>query len=213
MTENTGAEGTTKSTPAGESANDETLSNADVKASPLFQKLASELKEMRAADEARRIEDDAAKQAAEIKKLESEGKYSDAIKARDAELETVKQSHTKQLLEMSLTSEMIKAGFINDNFIKGALTQYNDEQTISEYVEALTNDEGNKPFLAAAIGRQRHDAPGAPKITGKTGALTVQEIREMQRQDADGGSLEQREKVRAYLLKHYEQHGALPEGL
>ncbi len=176
------------------------MSNSDVKKHPLFRKLAKELKAER---EAKQDASAPEATAAHIDEL---------LASKDAAFSALKAAHKKELLETTIKSELIKNGFVNDMFIKGALDGFDVEThgSASAYAESLANDTANKAFLAST--RTAHSAPGAPKIRGGN-AMTPGQIREMQRSDFDGGSLEAREKVREYLKSYYDKHEHLPPGL
>jgi hypothetical protein len=176
--------------------------NAQAKKLPWVQELMSKAKEadeLKAAQEAERKD-------AELKKAEEEGRYQDIIKAKDAEFEAFKAQSKRQLLEVNLTSEMIKVGFGNDLFINGAIQSYDADThgDVSAYAASLASDEGNKHFLNSAGGRTVQPAPGAVPSGG--GNDNWDQVRA----DLEGPDRDKRIAARAKLTAYREKNGEYP---
>lgn len=155
--QNTGAE-----TSGGE---ENLTSNHDVKNHALFQKLAAENAALKKAEADRLAAEQNAATEAERQRLESEGKYKEALELRQAELDAMKESHAKELLNRDLKTELYKAGFQNDIFVNGAIAAYK-EGTIGDYVKSLVEDAANSVFLASTSPPPKPTPPGAPNVTG-----------------------------------------------
>ena len=186
------------------------ISNAEIKAHPLFSKLTSELAELRRADAERKAAEEQAKKEAELKKAEAEGRYQDALKQRESELEALRAAHSKELLDRDLTTEMLKAGFGNEIFLRGAVSAYDaDKWTVSEYVASLAGDDANKAFLASSggAGRASLPEPGKPPVNGSKQHISAEQLKAMEA----SSSLEERQKAREDLRAYRLEHGKYPE--
>ena len=214
MSDQDGAQGTNDQSQgdAAPELTQEEITNAAAKDLPWVKKMAAELNELREQQaKAKQAEEQARKEAA-IKEAEAKGQYEEALKLREAEIADLKSTHEKQLLERDLTTELAKAGFANEMFLKGAVSGYDPENgPIADYVKSLAEDESNKAFLTTA--RNPIPAPGTTPVSGGNGSLTVAQIEELQKPLDQGGTLENRARAREYLKNYYEKHGNRPEGL
>lgn len=145
------------------------LSNNDVKSHPLFQKLTEQLSEFQRKEQERAAAEEKAAREAELKKAEEEGKWQDIVKMREQEIENLRASYAKDMLERDLKTELVRAGFSNDVFLKGAIGSYSgDPEGVTEYVEQLKADAGNAVFLnqAQQAANSTPAPPSTPTITG-----------------------------------------------
>jgi hypothetical protein len=175
-------------------------SNAEIKNSDLFQKVAAEAGELRREKAERLTAEDATKKDAETKRLAEEGRFEEALKQKETEVETLKRQHEGQLRERDLGNELLKAGFNNDTFVRGAVNGYNPEGgTIADYVQALAADEGNKAFLSNGQGRQPHTPPGNPNVTNPGTPLNYESAKAL----SLSGTPEEKTRAREFLSKHH----------
>lgn len=203
MADEAGAQGATENQATDTEDNQPT--NRDIKESELFRKLASENAEMKRAQEEREEADKKAQSEAEIKAMEDKGQFEEALKLRDAEIERLKETHSKEILNRDLTTELLKAGFNNDTFLAGAVAGFDSNGNIAEYVKSLVGNETNKPFLGGT--KAALTPPGTPSVGGSASPMAASQIKELQ-----NGSLDDRAKARDYLKKYYAQNGKMPDG-
>ena len=206
MTDDQGAQGADAQEPAEPAANE--LTNNDVKNHPLFKKLTSQLAELQNAQNEKLEAEKKAAAEAEIKALEAKGEFEQALKIKTEEIERIKSEHAAQILERDLKTQLFKAGFTNDIFVNGAVMSYDKETPMDEYVQALTENEANKPFLAAQT-REPLKPPGKPTVGGGASPLTASQVKELQASD----SQEDRQKARNYLHNYFIEHGKMPAGI
>jgi len=180
-------------------------SNNDVKSSPLFQKLASELAEIKRADAERLQLEQAAKKEAETKQLEAQGKYEEALKMREQEIENIKSQHQKEITQRDLKNELLTAGFTNQVFIKGAIAEY-EEGDISEYARQLASDESNKPFLGAI--KQVFTPPSGGNVNGVS-SVTIKTADDYNRAKTSADP-NIRKQARDYGADYFNKHGRMP---
>lgn len=187
------------------------LPNAAVKSHPLFQKLAQETAALRKAEADRQAADEAARAEAERKALEERGNYDEAIQQRDAEIARIKAEHAAEVQSLRLSSELARAGFDNDTFIKGAIVGYDAEThgEISEYVQTLAADENNAPFLATIGTGPTNEptprAPGKPPVNGGD-KTDWNAVAAMEKSDDP----QKRREARELLRRYRETHGKYP---
>lgn len=201
---------TTENTNTPDVETQSTLSNADVKSSPLFQKLANKLAEFQRKEEERTAAEAQAAADAEAKRLADAGRLEEVQELHKKQLEDLQGQHAKKLLSMSVESELVKAGFSNTKFLAGSVLQYNAEEDGSpeEYAKKLAEDDANKALLAGT-NRQVLTPPQKQPVSGSKGSYTVDQIRAMQKSD----NPEDRQKVRTYLSDYLQNNGELPPGL
>lgn len=185
------------------------VSNADVKASPLFHKLTAQVKALTTEKEEREATEATAKAEVEEKRLKDAGLFDEAVAAHKAAMEVKDAKHTGELLKRDLETDLLKAGFGNAKFINGCVGDYDAEKdgTIAEYVKTLAEDEGNKPFLTTSDGETPPPPPpGKVTVSGGT-QLTGDQLKALEK-SADP---KERKQARAYLLDHYQEHGKFPD--
>jgi hypothetical protein len=163
-----------------------TPTNSDFKNTPAYQAMAKQLAEMQAREKAREEADAKAKSEAEKKRLESEGKYQEALALREKEIEEIKARHQADILQRDLKNALLEAKATNPVFIAGAISGYKDGD-IGEYVKSLAADESNKQFFGdAPAPRTLPTPPGAPAAagTGFTGEIkTVDDYKKALKSD------------------------------
>jgi hypothetical protein len=140
--------------------NDDSNLDDNVRHHPVFKAMRDNLindlnKERKAKDSIQERLDalEAAESERTAKQLESKKKYDEALEKRinqaksDARKEwEAEQAVKDQLAEAKL--QLVKLGFKNERFIKGALADFDHEkQTAEDFAKALAEDESNKPFL------------------------------------------------------------------
>jgi hypothetical protein len=161
------------------------ISNQDLKSNPVFQKVTTELAQLRQEKADRDAQEQEAKDAAERKKLEDAGKYEEAIALRDAQLKEQADKHAKDILQRDLKLELINNNFTNKTFIKGAITSFDGEpDTIGDYVKELAALEENKIFINDGKAK-RNPLPETPPAGGSVGAMSVEEARIKAKQSED----------------------------
>ena len=187
--------------------NEQQLSNADVKSHPVFQKVASELAEYRQREADKKAADEKAKIDAERQKLEAEGKYEDAIKMRDKQIEELQASHKKELLQRDLKAELYKS-FDNEIFVNGAIGGYQgDSDGVADYVNGLLENEQNKVFMRSQQGQPRETLP-EPQGSGSGGSqMSVDDAKRLSKETNDPKVKQQAWKV---LEDYYDKHGRMP---
>lgn len=166
------------------------ISNAEVKAHPLFVGLTKELaaeRESRKAEMAELKERLGAFETAETerktKQLESKKKYEEATQARiDQALDAARKEWEQQAITDQKISDaklaLVKAGFSNDAFIKGVLTDFDpSKDDAAKFAESVAADEGNKAFLKPAS-KKNDPHPPAPAPGGVLTPAEIQALRE-----------------------------------
>jgi hypothetical protein len=212
MTDQPGAQGTTEpqageAAPKPEPTETTPLSNADAKNLPWVQEMGKELKALREEKAARLAAEEQSRKEAEIKKAEAEGRYEDAMKAKQAEIDSINAKYKTELTQRDVTAELLKAGFKNETFLRGAVTGYDAEKsTIADYVAELAKDEANKMFLGEAVAPVLTPPTGSPG-TGPPKALTVEQLHALE----NSTDREERKKAREYLRQYREKHGKYPD--
>jgi hypothetical protein len=162
-----------------------TLSNADVKAHPLFKKLTSELAAERKSskeDRARLEALEKAENERQTKAAEKKGDYEKATQKRideavnDARKQwEVEQSVNDKKAEAKL--QLVKSGFKNEKFLRGALADFDPEKhTAEDFVKAIAEDESNKPFLDTGKGTTGGKPDPHPTPRSGSKLLTPAEI-------------------------------------
>jgi hypothetical protein len=142
--------------PAAPAAQAQELSNSDVRGHALFQKLTSEVAEMRAEIKKRDDAEQAAKTAAEEAKLLEEKNFTELLASKEEgykkELASLKQQigdKEKLITERDLKIALTGKGFQNETFLNGAIAGYDSEThgDFAKYAETLAADEMNAAFL------------------------------------------------------------------
>lgn len=188
-----------------------TISNADVKAHPLFQKVKGELSDELAASKKEnksmreRLDAlEAAENERQTKKLETEKNYeaatkkrieksvSDAKKAWDAE-QAVKDKMSDAKLELT------RAGFNNKSFVKMQLAEFDHEnQSVEDFVKAVSDDPESAPFLDTEKGQPKKKSDPHPTPSKGKGLMTPAEI-QAARASGDQGAIDQANDAAAAL--------------
>ena len=173
---------------------------------PTYKAMASQLADLQREKQERVEAEEKARKEAEIKDLESKGEYEKAIKARDEEIERVKSQHAKDILERDLKNELLKTGFTNDKFVRGAIADYSADSDgdLASYVQALASDESNKPFLTSGDSRTVHAAPGRTPVAG--GSIGWDQVKA----DLESPDRQTRIAARAKITAHREKTGEYP---
>ncbi len=185
-----------------------TISNADVKAHPLFKKLTDDLAERNKADADRKAADEAAQADAEQKRLKDEGKFEEAIKLEKDGREADARAHALELQVRDLELAITKTGFTNDTFIRGAVAGFDpDKGTIEDYAKHLAENEVNKAFLGEITDPGKPTPPGKPP-GGKQGALNARQIKALKN---SSDPAERRRGIKI-LEDYFDAHGQLPPG-
>ena len=196
-------EGTTKTKTEPE------ITNAQVKAHPLFLNVTQQLSELQSWKEQ---QEDAQKKAdldSETKKLEEAKQYETATQKKvDAAVAAAKKEakteFDAELKRRDAKIELIRMGFKNETFLKGALAEYDGKQEISEFAKAVFENDVNKPFLDAAEGKPKPPPdPNAPP-TGSIATLSPDQIKEMRNSDDP----KERQKAHAYVADQWVKTGA-----
>ena len=173
---------------------------------PTYKAMAQQLADLRRKEQERMEAEEKARKDAEIKELESRGQYEAAIKAREDELESLKNQHAAELQQRDLTAELLKAGFSNEMFMRGAVANYNQESgSILEYVQGLVGDESNAAFLSkSAPAREPLDPPPSVGSVGKKPNWDQVKVWEQSE------NREERIKARGILAEYRKEHGKYP---
>lgn len=174
---------------------------------PKYLAMSKQLAEFQRKEAERVNAEAAAKKEAEIKELEAKGQYEAAIKAREAELEAVKKQHAQDILNRDIEAGLLKVGFNNELFIKGAIASYSPEEgDISAFIEKLDKDENNNPFKRGVEGRTVHSSSGLSVPGSTTNApLRGQKLREYEK------SPDKEKRLQAIAAKEdwWNKHGNL----
>ena len=161
-----------------------TLSNSDVKAHPLFQKVTKELAEERKANKAIQERLDAletAENKRQTKAAEAKKDYQEALDKRidQAKKDARKEWDAEQAIKDKKAEaklHLVKAGFKNERFLRGALSDFDPEkQTAEEFAKSLVEDDSNKPFLDTGKGLGKNPDPHPTPRSGSK-LLTPAEI-------------------------------------
>lgn len=183
------------------------ISNADLKAHPVFQKLTSQVAAYERAEQERREEAAKAAQEAEIKALEDQKRYDEVIKLKDQEIQATVEKFQNELLTLNLKNELVKAGFHNDHFVKGVVSDFQGTQEeIDSYVQSVLNDEKNKPFLASSQNQQSYVPPSTPGVASMNDTVPIETLKAWE----NSSDREERIKARAYLSKYRQANGKYP---
>lgn len=186
-----------------------TLTNADVKSDPLFQKVAGELSELKSQIAAEKEAQAKAQEAAELKRMQEAGEYEKAIKLHAEKLERMEAQHKADLLRRDLTTELVKAGAKNEVFLKGAISSYDGETDIAEYVQSLVNSEDHKQFFGQLEqSRQTQPAPRGATPNGSANR-TWEQVKAMEASPDPKQRLEAANIIGEYMRTH----GKLPTEL
>lgn len=192
--------------PVTESVEEPAISNADAKSLPWVKDMASELAHLKKekADNAAAVAK--TEQDAKIKKAAEEGRFEEAQKLFDQQMEQKDKTHAAELQTRDLKTSLLQANFKNKTFIEGAISGYNSESgTIDEYVAALAADEANAAFLTTAqLEASKPSPPGKPALNG--GKTNWDEVKNMEL----NGTPEQKKKAREQIAEHRRQTGEYP---
>lgn len=181
-------------------------SNRDVKDSALFQKVTAELLELKQRDAERLEADKSARAKAEQDRLESEGKYKEALELREKEFENLKAQHQKDVLQRDLKTELIRKGFNNEIFMNGAMAAFSgDADSVADYVSELAASDSNKMFLSSAP--QRNILPAANGVNASDSVVDGSKLFEL----AKSKDSETKAKAQKALQDYYKTNGRFPE--
>lgn len=176
------------------------VDNNAVKNSPLFQKLAQQLADRERADQERADAEAQAAAEANQKALIEQGRFEESLALKTAELESVKEKHSRELLEIQIKNRLYKAGFGNDTFINGAVLGYNPEDgDIDSYVSAIESDESNNPFKTAQVFKP--NPPNGTHVSNVSVTTSHEDLKQLSKSD----SAEVRAQARAQLRKNFEK--------
>ena len=141
-------------------------SNADIKASDLFQKVTGELAELQREKAERKAAEADAASKAETERLEKEGNWKEAKAKYEADALAKDERHAKELLSRDLKSDLHLANFKNAKFVKGAIADYDPKTsgTVAEYVASLVADTENAPFMKGATDANGNKIDPPPKV-------------------------------------------------
>lgn len=201
------------------SGDEQEPSNAIVKSSKLFQKLAGQVAALEQEKRERVEADTEAKATAEEEKLKAEGRFEEALAKRDERIKAMEDEHAAdlrsrdaELRNRDIATALYAANFRNKAFIKTYTGEYNAEEhgTPEEYAKALADDEEFKPFLSTFSGDG--SPPPPPKPPGKIGStgatkLTSAQLTAMEK-SADPKVQKQ---ARDYLHRYYQEHREFPD--
>jgi hypothetical protein len=136
--------------------NGPTLSNSDVKAHPLFQKLTGELAEERKSRKAMQERIDALEadeNKRQTKAAEAKKDYEKALESRlsQAKKDARKEWDAEQAIRDKKSEarlQLVKAGFKNDDWINGRMAKFDHENmTPEDFAKAAVDDDTCKSFL------------------------------------------------------------------
>lgn len=174
--------------------------NNAIKNSPLFQKLAAEKAALEKAEQDRLAASAEAASKAEQAKLIEQGKFEESLALKNAELESIKDKHARELREIQIKNRLYKAGFGNDTFINGAVLGYNPEDgDIDSYVSAIEGDESNNPFKTAQVFKP--NPPNGTHVSNVSVTTSHEDLKQLSKSD----SAEVRAQARAQLRKNFEK--------
>ena len=169
---------------SGEEDKGSNISNNDVKGHPLFKKLTQELSSERKINSEiseRLAILEKAESEREAKKLETKKKYDEALEKRieQAQKEAREKWEAEQSVKDKIAEarlQLVKAGFKNEKFVKGALADFDPSKTSAEeFAKSILDDESNKPFLDAGKGSGHTPDPHPTPRSGSK-LLTPAEI-------------------------------------
>ena len=185
------------------------ITNAQVKAHPLFQNLTQQLSELQSWKEQ---QEDARKKAeldSETKKLEEAKQYETATQKKVDAAVTAAKKEAKTEFDAELKRrdakiELVRMGFKNETFLKGALAEYDGKQETAEFAKAVFEDDANKPFLDAASSKPKPPPdPNAPP-SGTMATLSPDQLKEMRNSDDP----KERQKAHTYVAEQWVKTGA-----
>ena len=179
----------------------------DFKGSPAYQAMSKQLADLQREKTARADAEKEAKRAAEDKALRDAGRFEELDAKYKKEIADREAAYARDILSRDLTNSLLRKGFENDLFVKGAIAGYNAEEhgDITAYTEALAADESNKGFLATAEGRQVHNAPGKTPTPTNYGEARGEKLKAL----AASEDPEQRKLARKIKADYFDKHGTL----
>jgi hypothetical protein len=178
-----------------------------VKNHPLFQKMASELAEIRNERKERKEAEDRAAREAERKKMIEEGRQEEALALRDKELEDLKTSHARELGQLNVENKLYAEGFRNRKFLSWAKDDYDGVSDVDDYVATLKADPENAIFMGTPAAPPKPTPPGKPSISG--GAMTLDQMRQMEASTDPSV----KKQVREFKKQYFDEHGKMPPKL
>lgn len=159
----------TQETQATEAAPEQATSELDPRSTPAFKGV---LKQLEAStSELAQLKADLADKAAtrEKEELEKRGQYDTLTKQLQHELQALKETHARDIVQRDLTTALVKAGATNDHFINGCVAGYSEDQgDVATYVKGLVGDETNGVFF----GQSMPTGQPAPSHGAPAGAST-----------------------------------------
>ena len=191
------------------------ISNAELKAHPVFQKLASKLSSYEQREAERKAEaqqkaeaEEVAKRDEELKTLEEQSRFKEALEMREREIEKIRADSQTKIVGLKLENQLIAEGYKNKYFLKGVISDFKgDEDAIAEYVKAITDDESNKVYMGGASEeRSLTPPPGVGSVSQTSKTMPVETLKAMEK----SADREERIKARKILREYRNKHGKYP---
>ena len=186
------------------------LSNAEAKQKPWVKDLMARAARGDALEKAETERVAAAEEAskeAKLKGLKAKGESDAVIAALEVEIADGKKRsiakedrHTAELQKRDIRNELLRAGFSNDKFISGSITDYkpDNDGTIAEYVDSLAKDESNAAFLGTISIREPKVPPtGVGSMGAKPDMKEIQRLVTIFRELRSGSTQDGRIKLKS----------------
>ena len=184
------------------------LTNSDVREHAKFKAVIKELSELKQANADRTAAEEQSKKDADVKKAEGELRYKDALELRQKEYDTLKAAHAKEIQHRDVTTELMKHGFTNDLFLKGAVAGFDPGKgSIEDFAKGVVEDDANKQFLPSTDERKALKPPGHTPATGSK-QMSSEQIKAMQQSNKQ----EDRLAAVKYLEDYFNANHTLPPG-
>lgn len=192
----------------------EILSNSELKSHPVFQKLAAKLSAYERAESERHKEEterqaqkEREKQEAELAALAEQSRFKEIIELKDKTLDELQSKHERELNNLILKNELVRAGFKNDYFLDGVASRFTGKKDdIASFVETVLSDEQNKAYIAAQSSEPSYTPPSTPSTANANVTVPVETLKAWEK--SDDRAL--RTKAREELRKFREKHGKYP---
>jgi hypothetical protein len=181
------------------------VDNNAVRNSPLFQKVASQLKQMQEAIAQKESAEQQAKEEAERKQLEAKGEYETLLSQLNDKLQNTETKYQRELTQRDLKFALANAGMSNQLALDGAIAGFNGtSEDVQDYVAKLKED--HKELFTSGAPRQKMSALPTqnPATRGASNTSWKQVYDSWVPGSRDPKSLEAESRIQQYLNEYGE---------
>jgi len=181
------------------------VDNNAVRNSPLFQKVASQLKQMQEAIAQKESAEQQAKEEAERKQLEAKGEYETLLSQLNDKLQNTETKYQRELTQRDLKFALANAGMSNQLALDGAIAGFNGtSEDVQDYVAKLREDH-KELFTTGAQKPKLSALPTATPATRGTSDMSWKQVYESWVPGSrDPKSLEAESRIQQYLNENGE---------